>query len=60
MTYTKATDKAQRKWVSANYDSIKFTAPKGFKERLKESAEKNGTTMRKFIIEAIEEKMSRI
>ena len=45
------------KWEKENYDQIKFTAPKGFKARLKESAERTGKSQRAFIIESLEKEM---
>ena len=60
MPYSESQRKATSKWESKNYEQIKFTAPKGFKDRLKESAKKTGQSMRGFIISTLEEKMSRI
>jgi len=57
MPYSKAQKKATMKWEKENYDQIKFTAPKGFKARLKESAERTGKSQRAFIIESLEKEM---
>ncbi len=57
MAYSEAQGKATTKWVKNNYDKIHFTAPKGFKERLKSAAENSGKTMRKFIIDALKKEM---
>lgn len=57
MAYTKAQAKATQKWEAQNYEQIKFTAPKGFRARLKESAKRAGKSQRAFIIEALEKEM---
>jgi len=57
MPYSEAQNRATEKWVKANYDKITFTAPKGFKERIKKAAK--GRPMRAFILDAIEEKMNK-
>ena len=51
MAYSKAVNKATKKWVKANYDKISFTAPKGFNDKLTEASEKAGyKSKRQFII----------
>ena len=50
MTYSKAVNKATKKWVKANKDRITFNAPKGFNLRLKEYAELQGMSKQAFII----------
>ena len=57
MAYTKAQAKATQKWEAQNYEQIKFTAPKGFRARLKESAKRAGKSQRAYIIEALEKEM---
>jgi len=57
MPYSKAQNRATSKWVAANYDKVHFTAPKGFKEKLKAYAESKGIPMRKFIIDTLEKEM---
>lgn len=57
MTYSKAQDKAQRKWVKKNYDHIQITAPKGFNAKLTEASKLSGKSKRQFIIEALEKEM---
>lgn len=57
MTYSKAVNKATKKWVRANREKITFVTEKGFNERLKECAEKLGMSKQAFIIEAIKTKM---
>jgi hypothetical protein len=57
MAYSKSQRKATEKWEAQNYEQIKFTVPKGFKARLKESAERTGKSQRAFIIESLEKEM---
>ena len=57
MAYSKSQRKATEKWETQNYEQIRFTVPKGFKARLKESAERTGKSQRAFIIEALEKEM---
>ena len=59
MAYSKAVNKATKKWVKANREKITFVTEKGFNERLKECAEKLGMSKQAFIIEAIKDKMGR-
>ncbi len=54
MAYSKSQKKATMKWDSAHYDQIKFTAPKGFHDKLKSAALTKGISKRQFIIEALE------
>lgn len=58
MAYSEAQKKATLNWESKNYEQIRFTAPQGFKERLKEASKKAGCSMRGYIISTLEEKMS--
>lgn len=55
--YSQAQKKATLTWESKNYEQIKFTAPIGFKERLKEASKNAGCSMRGYIISTLEEKM---
>lgn len=57
--YSKAQKKATMKWDAKNYDQIKFTAPKGFNDKLAESAKLAGKSKRQFIIEALEKEMEK-
>ena len=57
MPYSKSQKKATMRWDAANYDVIKFTAPKGFNDRLKEFCKRNDISKRAFIIKTLEEKM---
>ena len=58
MTYSKAVNKATKKWVKANREKITFVTEKGFNEKLKECADRVGMSKQAFIIEAIKEKMN--
>lgn len=60
MTYSKAVNKATKKWVKANREKITFVTEKGFNEQIKECAEKMGMSKQTFIIEAIKTKMEGI
>ena len=57
MPYSESQKKATTRWESKNYEQIKFTAPKGFKEKLKDASKKSGCSMRKFIIETLKKEM---
>ena len=59
MTYSKSQANATKKWEAENYEQIKFTAPKGFRARLKETAKRAGKSQRAYIIEALEKEMGR-
>lgn len=59
MAYSKAVNKATKKWVKANREKITFVTEKGFNEKLKECAEKIGMSKQAFIIQALEEAMGR-
>lgn len=59
MAYSKAVNKATKKWVKENREKITFVTEKGFNEQIKECAEKIGMSKQAFIIEAIKEKMGR-
>ena len=58
MPYTQAQKKATMGWEKRNYDVIKFTAPKGFKAKLKLASQKSGyNSVRAFIINTLEKEM---
>lgn len=59
MTYSKAVNKATKKWVKANREKITFVTEKGFNEKLKECAEKMGMSKQSFIIATLEEAMKK-
>jgi uncharacterized protein (DUF1778 family) len=47
-------------YMKENLDEIKFRVPKGKKEDYRNAAESHGMKLTPFIIEAIEEKISRL
>ena len=57
MAYSKAVNKATKKWMKANREKITFVTEKGFNERLKEYAEKMGMSKQAFIIATLEKEM---
>ena len=57
MAYSKAVNKATKKWMKANREKITFVTEKGFNEKLKECADRVGMSKQAFIIEAIKTKM---
>ena len=59
MAYSKAVNRATKKWVKANREKITITAEKGFNEKLKAYAEKVGTSKQAFIIATLEEAMKK-
>ena len=59
MTYSKAVNKATKKWVKANREKITFVTEKGFNERLKECADRVGMSKQAFIIATLEEAMKK-
>ena len=50
---------ASNKYQSANYDRINILTPKEYKPRVKRAADAAGLSLSAYIIEAIEEKISR-
>ena len=59
MAYSKAVNKATKKWMKANREKITFVTEKGFNEKLKECAEKVGMSKQAFIIATLEEAMKK-
>jgi hypothetical protein len=59
MSTTKAQQKAVQKYVKDNYDKILVTIPKGKRDEWK-AALPAGMSMNAFIMEAVEEKFSRL
>ena len=59
MAYSNAQKKATMKWDAENYDQIKFTAHKGFNDKLKQAAELAGKSKRQLIIETLEKEMEK-
>lgn len=52
--YTEAQKKASIKYLKDKTDSIQIRAPKGTKERWRQSAEKQGKSLNRFIADAVE------
>lgn len=59
MPASKAQQKAVNKYMSANYDRVNLTMPKGAKAAIKAHAEERGESVNAFINRAIEETMER-
>lgn len=59
MPVSKAQQKAVNKYMSANYDRINLTVPKGYKDEIKAHAEAQGESVNGFISRAIKEMQSR-
>ena len=59
MAYSKAVNKATKKWMKANREKITFVTEKGFNEKLKEYADRVGMSKQAFIIQALEEAMKK-
>lgn len=59
MAVSKAQQKAVNKYMSANYDRVNLTMPKGQKETIKAHAEARGESVNAFINRAIDETMER-
>lgn len=56
---SKAQQRAVQKYVKNNYDRIVLTLPKGKRDEIKWYAELHDKSMNAYIIQAIEEKISR-
>ena len=52
--------KYQNAYIRENYDRISIAAPKGEKAAIKEAAQKEGVSMREYILDAVHQKMGRI
>ena len=59
MAVSKAQQKAVNKYMSANYDRINLTMPKGQKDTIKAHAEARGESVNAFVNRAIDETMER-
>ena len=59
MTISKAQQKAVAKYTKENYDEIKLRVPKGDKDKYKSAAEAEGKSLNQFIVDCIEDKISR-
>ena len=56
---SKAQQKAVHKYVKNNYDRVNLTLYKGYKDKIKIHAERQGETLNGFINRAISEAMER-
>ncbi len=56
---SKAQQKAVQKYVKKNYDRVNLTLYKGYKDKIKIHADKQGETLNGFINRAIAETMER-
>jgi len=54
---TKAAQKANAKYVKANYDELKIRVPKGKKQVIKDFATSKGKSLNEFVNTAIDDKM---
>ena len=59
MPASKAQQRAVNKYMSANYDRINLTVPKGKKDIIKSHSEARGESVNAFINRAIDEAMER-
>lgn len=59
MPVSKAQQKAVNKYMSANYDRINLTVPKGYKDEIKIHAEAHSESVNGFINRAISETIER-
>lgn len=59
MAVSKAQQKAVAKYIRNNYDEIKIRLPKGEKERIQAAAAAQGTSMNRYIQDAIWDRMER-
>ncbi len=56
---SKAQQKAVQKYIKNNYDRVNLTLYKGYKDKIKKHADKQGETVNSFINRAIAETMER-
>ena len=59
MTQTAAHIRAVAKYNAKNYDQLKISVPKGWKDRVKQAADEVGESMPKYIVTATNDRMSR-
>lgn len=57
MAVSKAQQKAVNKYMSANYDRVNLTVPKGHKDKIKAHADSMGESVNAFINRAINNQM---
>ena len=58
MTQTAAHIRAVAKYNAKNYDQLKISVPKGWKDRVKQAADDVGESMTKYIVKATESRMA--
>ena len=56
--YTEAQKAASQKYLGEKTDSIQIRTPKGTKERWREAAPAAGTSLNRYIMDAVEEKIA--
>ena len=56
--YTAAQKKASMKYMQEKTDDIRLRVPRGTKKRWMEAADRAGMSMTKFVMEAVENKMT--
>ena len=59
MTQSAAHIRAVNKYNAKNYEQLKISVKKGFKDKVKQAAEEAGESMTKYIVKATENRMSR-
>ena len=59
MKISDARYKANKKWNTENYEQMNLSVPKGTKDKYAKAAEAKGLSMTAYIVEAVEEKISR-
>lgn len=57
--YTEAQKAASQKYLGEKTDSIQIRTPKGTKERWREAATEAGTSLNRYIMDAVEEKIEK-
>jgi len=49
----------QNEYISKTYDRINLLVPKGYKDRIKEAAERAGSSVNAYIVRAVDDAMQR-
>ena len=55
---SEARTRANRKWNEANLDRLAITVKKGQREQIKAAAERAGVSLNRYVVEAVEARMS--
>lgn len=55
---SEARTRANRKWNEANLDRLAITVKKGQREQIRAAAEKAGVSLNRYVVEAVEARMS--